>query len=91
MEMQAMDVEIVSKDESETVELCEVDETVQSDDSCNQEIVDESIINDIVNELCDSAVESLDYDIKTKELAQDIIRSMSQVTSLLLSNLMFNK
>lgn len=85
MEMQAMNVEIVSKDETETVELCEVDETVQSDDSCNQEIIDESIINDIVNEICDSAVESLDYDIKTKELAQDIIRSMSQV-----SNLIFN-
>lgn len=91
MEMQAMEAEIVSKDEIEIMESCEVDETVHSDDSSNQEVIDESIINDVINEICDSAVQSLDYDIKTKELAQDIIRSMSQVNYLFLNNLIFNK
>ncbi|KAE9540029.1 hypothetical protein AGLY_005281 [Aphis glycines] len=76
MEMQAMEVD-VPKYESENVELCEVDETVQSDDSVNQDI-DDSIIYDIVNDICDSAIQSIDHSNKTKELAQDIIRSMSQ-------------
>lgn len=79
MEMQAMETE-VHKDESETVESCEVDETIQSDELCNQEVIDESIISDIINEICNSAIESLDCDTKTKELAQDIVRSMSQVS-----------
>lgn len=79
MEMQAMEAEL-PKDESEAVGLSEADDMVQSDDSCNQEVVDESIISDIVNELCDSVVQSFDCDIKTKELAQDIVRSMSQVS-----------
>lgn len=84
MEMQAMEVG-VSKNEYEIVELCEVDEAVQSDehDSNNQEVNDESIIIDLINEICDSTVESFDCDTKTKELAQDIVRSMSQVTCLL--------
>lgn len=79
MEMQAMEAEL-HKDESETVESCEVDETIQSDELCNQEVIDESIISDIINEICNSAIESLDCDTKTKELAQDIVRSMSQVS-----------
>lgn len=79
MEMQAMEVD-VPKYESEIVELCEVDETAQSDDSLNQDI-DESIIYDIVNTICDSAIESIDQGTKTKELAQDIVRSMSQVSN----------
>lgn len=79
MEMQAMEAEI-HKDESELVEPCEVDDTAQSDDSNNNiEVIDESVINDIVDELCDSAVQSFECETKTKELAQDIIRSMSQV------------
>lgn len=78
MEVQAMETEMI-KDETETTELCQVDETIKIDDFNNQEVFDQSIIIDIVNEICDSAVESLDCDIKTKELAQDIIRSMSQV------------
>lgn len=84
MEMQAMEVG-VSKNEYEIVELCEVDEAVQSDehDLNNQEVNDESIIIDLINEICDSTVESFDCDTKTKELAQDIVRSMSQVTCLL--------
>lgn len=83
MEMQAMEVE-VPKDESETVELYENNETFQNIDhnSNNQEVSDESIIIDLINEICDSAVESIDYDTKTKELAQDIVRSMSQVSNL---------
>jgi len=85
MEIQAMEVD-VPKYESEIVELCEVDETVHSDDSANQDI-DESIIYDIVNDICDSAIQSIDQGIKTKELAQDIIRSMSQVSNSLLLNL----
>lgn len=82
MEMQAMEVE-VPKDESETVELYENDETFQNDDhnSNNQEVSDESIIIDLINEICDSAIESIDCDTKTKELAQDIVRSMSQVSN----------
>lgn len=80
MEMQAMEVE-VPKDEPETVELCKVDETVHTDDLSNQEVIDESIIYDIVNEICDSAIQSLDCDIETKELAQDIVRSMSAVSN----------
>lgn len=80
MEMQAMEAEI-HKDESELVESCEVDDTIQSDDSNNIEVIDESVINDIVDELCDSAVQSLECETKTKEFAQDIIRSMSQVIS----------
>jgi len=84
MEMQAMELD-VPKYESENVELCEVDETVQSDDSVNQDI-DESIIYDLVNDLCDSAIQSFDQGTKTKELAQDIIRSMSQVSNSLLLN-----
>lgn len=84
MEIQAMEVD-VPKYESENVELCEVDETVHSDDSVNQD-TDESIIYDIVNDICDSAIQSIDQGIKTKELAQDIIRSMSQVSNSLLSN-----
>lgn len=79
MEMQAMEVD-VPKYESEILECCEVDETVQSDDSLNQDI-DESIIYDIVNNICDSAIQSIDQGIKTKELAQDIVRSMSQVSN----------
>lgn len=78
MEMQAMETD-ANKDEAEVTELCEVDETVYSDDSVNQEDIDESIISDLINEICDSAVESVDCDLKTKELAQDIVRSMSQV------------
>lgn len=80
MEMQAMEAEL-TKDESEAVGLSEADDTVQSDDSSNQEVIDESIINDIVNEICDSVVQSFDCDTKTKELAQDIVRSMSQVST----------
>lgn len=85
MEMQAMEVGI-SKNDYEIVELCEVDEAVQSDehDPNNQEVNDESIIIDLINEMCDSTVESFDCDTKTKELAQDIVRSMSQVICLLL-------
>lgn len=79
MEMQAMEVD-VPKYESEIVELCEVDETVQSDDSLNIDI-DESIIYDIVNDICDAAIQSIDQGNKTKELAQDIVRSMSQVSN----------
>lgn len=79
MEMQAMEAEILAKDEVEIVESCEIDETIQNDDLCNQEIIDENIINEIINELCDSAVQSFDCDTKTKELAQDIVRSMSLV------------
>lgn len=79
MEMQAMEAEL-PKDESEAVGLSEADDTAQSDDSSNQEVIDESIIYDIVNEMCDSVVQSLDCDTKTKELAQDIVRSMSQVS-----------
>jgi len=83
MEMQAMEVE-VPKYDPETVELCEVDETAQSDDSINQDI-DESIIYDIVNDICDSAIQSIDHGTKLKELAQDIVRSMSQVSNSLLN------
>lgn len=84
MEMQAMEVETPPKDEPEIVESYENDEIFQNDDhnnSYNQEISDECIIIDLINEICDSAVESVDCDIKTKELAQDIVRSMSQVSS----------
>lgn len=88
MEMQAMEVD-VPKYESENVELCEVDETVQSDDSVNQDI-DESIIYDIVNDICDSAIQSIDHSNKTKELAQDIVRSMSQVNNLLFFEFIIN-
>lgn len=80
MEMQAMEAEL-PKDESETIGLSEVDDTVHSDDSSNHEVIDENIIDDIVNELCDTVVQSFDCDTKTKELAQDIVRSMSQVSS----------
>lgn len=79
MEMQAMEAEVTTKDDSETAESCEIDDTVQSDDLCNQD-TDERIIYDIVNDICDSALESIDNGIKTKELAQDIVRSMSQVS-----------
>jgi len=79
MEMQAMELD-VPKYESEIVELGEIDETVQSDDSLIQDI-DESIIYDIVNDICDSAIQSIDQCNKTKELAQDIVRSMSQVSN----------
>lgn len=79
MEMQAMEAEVLSKDESDTVESCEIDETIECDETINQEVIDESIIIDVVNEICVSAIESLDCDTKTKELAQDIVRSMSQV------------
>lgn len=89
MEMQAMEAE-VTKDESETVESCKVDEMVHSDDSSSQEVIDESIIYDIVNEICDSAIQSLDCDIKTKELAQDIVRSMSEVSNSLPNKLRYN-
>lgn len=82
--MQAMEAEVAtvdSKDESETIESCDVNETIESDDANNQEEdINESIINDVVNEICDSAVQSVEYDSKTKELAQDIVRSMSQVS-----------
>lgn len=78
MEMQAMEAEILAKDESEIHEPCDVDEIIQSDDSFNQEIIDDQII-EIINELCDSTIQSFDCDTKTKELAQDIVRSMSQV------------
>lgn len=81
MEMQAMEAE-VPKYESEIVESCEVDETVQSDDSVNPDI-DESTICDIINDICDSAIQSIDQGNKTRELAQDIVRSMSQVSNLL--------
>lgn len=80
MEMQAMELEVVPKEESEAVESCEVDETIQSDDSINQEVTEDSIIYDIINEICDSVIQSLDCETKTKELAQDIVRSMSQVS-----------
>lgn len=84
MEMQAMEAEVLSKEadqsEPDTVEMCEIDEIVPCDDSNNQEVINESIINDVVNEICDSAIQSLDCDTKTKELAQDIVRSMSQVS-----------
>lgn len=83
MEMQAMEAEL-PKDESEAVGLSEADDMAQSDDSSNQEVIDESIIYDVVNEMCDSVVQSLDCDTKTKELAQDIVRSMSQVSHSLL-------
>lgn len=79
MEMQAMEAEILTKDESDVLESYEVDEIIQSDDSSNQEIIDENIIKEIINDLCDSAIQSFDCDTKTKELAQDIVRSMSQV------------
>lgn len=81
MEMQAMELEVVPKDESETVESCEVEVTIQSDESINQEVTEESIIYDIINEICDSVIQSLDCETKTKELAQDIVRSMSQVSN----------
>lgn len=84
MEMQAMEAEVAavgSKYESETVEeLCDVDDTSQGDDTNNQEDINESIINDVINEICDYAVQSAECDTKNKELAQDIIRSMSQVS-----------
>jgi hypothetical protein len=86
MEMQAMEAE-VPRDEPEIVESCKADETVHSDDSSNLEVIDESIIFDIVNEICDSAIQSFDCDIKTKELAQDIVRSMSEVSYSLLNDL----
>lgn len=89
MEMQAMEAEI-PRDESEAVESCKADESVHSDDSSNQEVIDENIIYDIINEICDSAVQSLDCDIKTKELAQDIVRSMSEVSNSLVNNLIQN-
>lgn len=79
MEMQAMEAEVLPKDESDIVESCEIDETIEYDE-INQEVIEENIINDVVNEICDSAIESLDCDTKTKELAQDIVRSMSQVS-----------
>lgn len=90
MEMQAMEVG-VTKNECEIIELCEVDEAVQSDehDTNSQEVNDESIIIDLINEICDSTVESFDCDTKTKELAQDIVRSMSQVICLLLIKFTF--
>lgn len=78
MEMQAMEAEILAKDESEIHEPCDVDEIIQSDDLFNQDIIDDQII-EIINELCDSTIQSFDCDTKTKELAQDIVRSMSQV------------
>jgi len=84
MEMQAMEAEVAtvdSKDESETIESCDVDETIESDDANIQgEDINENIINDVVNEICDSAVQSVECDSKTKELARDIVRSMSQVS-----------
>lgn len=80
MEMQAMEAEILPKDESDIVESCEIDETIECDEINNQDVIEESIINDVVNEICDSAIESFNCDTKTKELAQDIVRSMSQVS-----------
>lgn len=83
MEMQAMEAEVAmvgSKDESETIESCDVDETIECDDSNNREDVCDSIIIDVVNEICDTVIQNIECDTKTKELAQDIVRSMSQVS-----------
>lgn len=82
MEMQAMEIG-APKDESEISGSCEINEPIQSDDSVNQELTDDIIIVDLINEICDSAIESLNCDTKTKELAQDIVRSMSQVCNFL--------
>ncbi|XP_050545726.1 brefeldin A-inhibited guanine nucleotide-exchange protein 2 isoform X2 [Daktulosphaira vitifoliae] len=79
MEVQALEAELYSKDvESVTIEYNENETIIHNDDSNNYEISDDLVINDIVNEICDAAIESVDYDRKTKELAQDIVRSMSE-------------
>ncbi|XP_050430571.1 brefeldin A-inhibited guanine nucleotide-exchange protein 1 isoform X2 [Adelges cooleyi] len=79
MEMQALEAEVQNKDiETENIGMCEIDDTLNSDDSNNQELSEEFVINDIINEICETALQDLDCDIKTKELAQDIVRSMSE-------------